>query len=132
MPIPAGTRSATSMGGESLFMMKSTPQHQQATWEFMEYVLSQDFQTQWALGTGYLPVNLKSRAESSYRDYVSKIPATQVFLEQAKDARSRPIEPGYSQISEQLGSAIESVLLNKNSPQAALKAAQTKLDLSLN
>ena len=132
MPIPAGTRSATSMGGESLFMMKNNLHHQQAAWEFMEYVLSQDFQTQWALGTGYLPVNLKSRAESSYRDYVSKIPATEVFLEQAKNAKSRPIEPGYSQISEQLGSAIESVLLNKSSPQAALKAAQSKLDLSLN
>ncbi|WP_310412102.1 ABC transporter substrate-binding protein [Chamaesiphon sp. OTE_8_metabat_110] len=132
MPIPAGTRSATSMGGESLFMMKNNLHHQQAAWEFMEYVLSQNFQTQWALGTGYLPVNLKSRTESSYRDYVSKIPAAQVFLDQARDARSRPIEPGYSQISEQLGSAIESVLLNKSSPQAALKAAQSKLDLSLN
>jgi multiple sugar transport system substrate-binding protein len=132
MPIPAGTRSATSMGGESLFMMKNNLQHQQAAWKFMEYVLSQDFQTQWALGTGYLPVNLKSRAEPSYRDYVSKIPATEVFLEQAKNAKSRPIEPGYSQISEQLGTAIESVLLNKSSPQAALKAAQSKLDLSLN
>ncbi len=132
MPIPAGTRSATSMGGESLFMMKTNPRHQQAAWEFMEYVLSQDFQTEWALGTGYLPVNLKSRTETSYRDYVSKIPATQVFLDQAKYARSRPIEPGYSQISEQLGRAIESVLLEKNSPQAALKAAQEKLNLSLN
>jgi multiple sugar transport system substrate-binding protein len=131
MPIPAGTRSATSMGGESLFMMKSNPAHQQAAWEFMEYVLSQDFQTEWALGTGYLPVNLKSRATTSYRDYVSKIPATQVFLDQAKYGRSRPIEPGYSQISEQLGRAIESVLLTKNSPQAALKAAQSQLNLSL-
>ena len=132
MPIPAGTRSATSMGGESLFMMKTNLQHQQAAWEFMEYVLSQDFQTEWALGTGYLPVNLKSRTENSYRDYVSKIPATQVFLDQAKYGRSRPIEPGYSQISEQLGRAIESVLLDKNSPQAALKSAQEKLNLSLN
>ena len=132
MPIPAGTRSATSMGGESLFMMKTNPKHQQAAWEFMEYVLSQDFQTEWALGTGYLPVNLKSRTETSYRDYVSKIPATQVFLDQAKYGRSRPIEPGYSQISEQLGRAIESVLLDKNSPQAALKSAQEKLNLSLN
>ncbi|WP_295615974.1 ABC transporter substrate-binding protein [Chamaesiphon sp. GL140_3_metabinner_50] len=132
MPIPAGIRSATSVGGENLFMMKSSPQHQQAAWEFMEYVLSQEFQTEWALGTGYLPVNLKSRQESSYRDYVSKTPATQVFLDQAKYGRSRPIEPSYSQISEQLGRAIESILLNKNSPQAALKAAQEKLDLSLN
>ncbi|WP_310481730.1 ABC transporter substrate-binding protein [Chamaesiphon sp. VAR_48_metabat_403] len=132
MPIPAGTRSATSVGGENLFMMKSSPQHQQAAWEFMEYVLSQEFQTEWALGTGYLPVNLKSRQESSYRNYVSKTPATQVFLDQAKYGRSRPIEPSYSQISEQLGRAIESVLLNKHSAQTALKAAQEKLDLSLN
>lgn len=131
MPIPAGIRSATSVGGENLFMMKSSPQHQQAAWEFMEYVLSQEFQTEWALGTGYLPVNLKSRSAASYQDYVSKTPATQVFLDQAKYGRSRPIEPSYSQISEQIGRAIESVLLNKSSPQAALKSAQEKLNLSL-
>jgi multiple sugar transport system substrate-binding protein len=132
MPIPTGTRSATSTGGENLFMMKSNPRHQQAAWEFMEYVLSQDFQTEWALGTGYLPVNLKSREQSSYRDYVSKTPATQVFLDQAKYGRPRPIEPGYSQISENLGRAIESVLMNKSLPEAALKTSQARLNLSLN
>jgi multiple sugar transport system substrate-binding protein len=131
MPIPAGIRSATSMGGENLFMMKSTPQHQQATWEFMEYVLSPDFQTEWAIGTGYLPVNLKSRQRSDYREYVSKTPAVQVFLDRAKYGRSRPIEPGYSKISENLGRAIESVLLNKSSPEDALKTAQARLNLSL-
>jgi multiple sugar transport system substrate-binding protein len=132
MPIPIGTRSATSIGGENLFMMKSSPTHQQAAWKFMEYILSQDFQTEWALGTGYLPINLKSRQQAIYRDYVSKTPATQVFLDQAKYGRSRPIEPGYTQISEQLGRAIESVLLNQNSPQSALRTAQERLNLSLN
>ena len=132
MPIPMGTRSATSIGGENLFMMKSTPAHQQAAWEFMEYVLSEDFQTEWALGTGYLPINLKSRDRSAYRDYVAKTPATQVFLDQAKYGKSRPVEPGYSEISEDLGRAIESVLLNKSSPEAALKTAQERLNLSLN
>ena len=132
MPIPMGTRSATSIGGENLFMMKSTPAHQQAAWEFMEYVLSEDFQTEWALGTGYLPINLKSRDRSAYRDYVTKTPATQVFLDQAKYGKSRPVEPGYSEISEDLGRAIESVLLNKSSPEAALKTAQERLNLSLN
>jgi multiple sugar transport system substrate-binding protein len=130
MPIPAGVRSATSMGGENLFMMKSNPKHQQAAWEFMEYVLSRDFQTEWALGTGYLPVNLQSRQQSVYRDYVSKTPATQVFLDQARYGKPRPIEPGYSQISENLGRAIESVLMGKSSPQAALKTAQARLNLS--
>jgi multiple sugar transport system substrate-binding protein len=112
MPIPAGTRSATSTGGENLFMMKSTPDRQEAAWKFMEYVLSEDFQTEWALGTG--------------------TPATQVFLDQAKYGRARPIEPGYSRISENLGRAIESVLMNKSSPAAALKTAQARLNLSLN
>jgi multiple sugar transport system substrate-binding protein len=130
MPIPSGTRSATSMGGENLFMMKSNPQHQQAAWEFMEYVLSQDFQTEWALGTGYLPVNLQSRQQAIYRDYVSKTPATQVFLDQARYGKPRPIEPGYSQISENLGRAIESVLMGKSSPQESLKTAQSRLKLS--
>ncbi len=132
MPIPAGTRLATSIGGENLFMMKTNPSHQQAAWEFMEYVLSEDFQTEWALGTGYLPVNLRARDRTSYRDYVAKTPAIQVFLDQAKDGRPRPIEPGYSQISENLGRAIESVLLKTNSPTAALKTAQARLNLSLN
>ncbi len=132
MPIPAGTRLATSIGGENLFMMKTNPSHQQAAWEFMEYVLSADFQTEWALGTGYLPVNLRARDRTSYRDYVAKTPAIQVFLDQAKDGRPRPIEPGYSQISENLGRAIESVLLKTNSPTAALKTAQARLNLSLN
>jgi multiple sugar transport system substrate-binding protein len=130
MPIPAGIRSATSVGGENLFMMKGNPQHKQAAWKLMEYVLSQEFQTEWAIGTGYLPVNLKSREQSIYKDYVAKTPATQVFLDRAKYGRSRPIAPGYSQISENLGRAIESVLMAKSSPQEALKTAQARLDLS--
>jgi multiple sugar transport system substrate-binding protein len=130
MPIPRDKRSATSVGGENLFMMKGHPPHQQAAWQFMEYVLSQEFQTEWALGTGYLPINLKSRQEASYQEYIKKTPATQVFLDQAKYGRPRPIAPGYSQISDNLGRAIESVLLNKNSPQAALKDARSKLALS--
>ena len=132
MPIPINNRSATGVGGEHVFMMKSNPQHQQAAWKFMEYLLSQEFQTEWALGTGYLPVNMKSRQHPRYQDYIQKTPVTQVFLDQAKYARARPIAPGYSQISENLGRAIESVLLGKTSPQVALKTAQERLNLSLN
>jgi multiple sugar transport system substrate-binding protein len=131
MPIPAGTRAATVVGGENLFMMKTTPTHQQAAWEFMEYVLSEDFQTEWAIGTGYLPINLKARDRTAYRDYISKTPAIQVFVDQTKSGRTRPIDLGYSQISEQLGRAIESVLLDRSSPEVALKTAQSRLSLSL-
>ena len=131
MPIPTGTRPATSIGGENLFIFKTTIAEERASQVFAEYVLSESFQTEWALGTGYLPVNLKSRQSSAYREFIAKQPVLNVFLQQAQYGRSRPIFPGYNRISESLGRAIESVLLQKNTPEAALKIAQQRLDLAL-
>lgn len=132
MPIPVGQRPATSTGGENLFLFKSTPEREAAALTFMDYVLSEDFQTEWAIGTGYLPVNLRSRQSQKYRDFIAQQPAVEVFLEQASVGRSRPIFPGYSRISDNLGRAIEAVLLGKATPQAALAEAQRRLDLILN
>ena len=128
-PIPAQARSATSLGGENLFIFKTTPEREKAAFKFAEYVLSQEFQTEWALKTGYLPVNLKASQSQAYQEFANKTPAVKVFLEQAKNARSRPISPGYNRISENLGRAIEAVLLGKSSPADALKASQQRLNL---
>jgi multiple sugar transport system substrate-binding protein len=92
-------------------------------------VLSEPFQTQWALQTGYLPVNLKSRQSPAYQAFVAKQPAVKVFLDQAQSARSRPITPGYNRISENLGRAIEATLMQQQTPEAALKQSQARLNL---
>ncbi|WP_242024447.1 ABC transporter substrate-binding protein [Trichocoleus sp. FACHB-591] len=129
IPIPTEARRATASGGENLFFFKSRPEREQAALTFAEYVLSEEFQTQWALGTGYLPTNLKARQNSTYQQFVSQQPAVSVFLEQAPYGRSRPIFFGYNRVSEQLGRAIEAVLLGKSTPTAALTEAQRRLSL---
>jgi len=131
MPIPQGERSATSTGGENLFLFKSTPQREAAAQVFMAYVLSEEFQTEWAIGTGYLPVNVRSRQSPAYRAYVAEQPAVEVFLDQVSVGRSRPIFPGYSRISNSLGRAIEAVLLKQSTPEAALEEAQQRIDRDL-
>lgn len=131
MPIPKGTRRATSTGGENLFLLKSTPEREKAAQEFMAYVLSEEFQTQWAIETGYLPVNVRSRENQAYQDFIAKQPAVDVFLKQAEYGRSRPIFPGYNRISDSLGRAIEAVVLGKATPEEALEDAQQRLDLAL-
>jgi multiple sugar transport system substrate-binding protein len=98
---------------------------------FAEYVLSEEFQTQWALGTGYLPTNLQARQNPTYQQFVAQQPAVSVFLAQAAYGRSRPIFFGYNRISEQLGRAIEAVLLGKSTPATALADAQQRLSLAL-
>jgi multiple sugar transport system substrate-binding protein len=128
-PLPVGQRPATSIGGESLFLFKTTPEQEKAAFKFIEYVLSEEFQTEWAIGTGYLPVNLKSRQSAKYQEFVKEQPAVKVFLDQAKYGRSRPIFSGYNRVSENLGRALESVMLGKSSPQEALNASQQRLDV---
>ena len=128
-PIPQDVRRATAIGGENLFVMKTTSEREKAALKFAEYVASQQFQTEWAIGTGYLPVNLKARQSEKYQAFVAQQPAVKVFLSQAQYGRSRPIFPGYNRLSESLGRALEAVLLGKSSPTEALKTAQQRLDL---
>lgn len=128
-PIPTKSRRATAVGGENLFVFKSTPKREAAALKFAEFVLSEEFQTQWAIETGYLPVNLKARISDRYQAFVAAQPAAKVFLEQAKYGRSRPIFPRYSRLSESLGRALESVLLGKSTPTQAVNDAQRRLNL---
>lgn len=131
LPIPQQVTQATAIGGENLFLLKTTPAREQAAQIFAEYVLSEPFQTQWAIGTGYLPTNLRSRQSEAYLAYKATQPAVDVFLFQAPYGRSRPIFSRYNRISEQLGRAIEAVLLGRSNPREALTAAQKRLDLVL-
>ena len=128
-PIPVAQQPAAVIGGENLFVFKTTPKRQQASLRFLEYVLSEDFQTSWALATGYLPVNTKSEQSQVYQNFVEENPVMKVFLEQMHYAKSRPIIPQYTSLSENLGRAIEASLLEKQTPEEALKRSQQRLEL---
>ena len=129
LPMPSNVRQATVIGGENLFLFKTSPERERAAFTFAEYVMGEEFQTHWAVGTGYLPVNLKARHNEVYQAFVEHQPVVQVFLNQAEYGRSRPLLTGYARISENLGRAIEAVLLGKNYPQEALSKAQRRLNL---
>ncbi|NJN61036.1 MAG: ABC transporter substrate-binding protein [Coleofasciculaceae cyanobacterium RL_1_1] len=127
MPIPRDLEAATIVGGEHLFVMKSNPEREAAAAQFLEFALSEEFQTEWALGTGYLPVNVKSRQSSAYQTYVESRPVLNVFLAQMKFAHARPTFAGYSRLSDALGRAIEQSLLG-TPPHEALRSAQERVE----
>ena len=128
-PIPVSKQPAAVIGGENLFVFKTTPAREQASLKFLEYILSEEFQTTWALGTGYLPVNIKSQQSEAYQNFVEENPVVKVFLDQMQHARSRPIISQYNRLSENLGRAIEASLLGKQTPEEALKRSQQRLEL---
>lgn len=127
-PMPAKVKPATVSATGVMYLMKTTPVREQAALKFLEYVLSEQFQTEWSIGTGFLPVNKKSLESEAYQRFISKQPVLNVFMKQMSDAGSRPIIAGYSRLSDSLGRAIEATLLGE-SPEKALKAAQERLEL---
>ena len=128
-PIPVAKEPAAVIGGENLFVFKTNSQREQASLRFLEYVLSKEFQTAWALETGYLPVNIKSQQSKAYQNFVTANPVVEVFLEQMHYAKSRPIIPQYNRLSENFGRAIEASLLGKQTPKEALERSQRRLEL---
>lgn len=130
-PIPIINQSAAVLGGENLFVFKTNPQREEATLKFLEFILSKEFQTEWALKTGYLPININAQQSPEYQTFIKENPVIQVFLDQMKVAKSRPIISDYPAISENLGRAIESSLLGEKTPKQALEEAQKRLELSI-
>ena len=128
-PFPQKAQSAAVVGGENLFVFKTNSEREKACFQFLEYVLSEKFQTEWALRTGYLPINVKSRNSEKYQEFVEDNPVLEVFLEQMKVAKVRPIIANYSRLSENFGRAIEASLLDKKTPEQALKESQKRLEL---
>ncbi|MBE9200465.1 MULTISPECIES: ABC transporter substrate-binding protein [unclassified Nodularia (in: cyanobacteria)] len=127
-PMPASVEQATVIGDGNFYVMKTTPAREEAALKFLEFVLSEEFQTEWSIGTGFLPVNIKSTQSAAYQQFITEKPVLKVFLEQMPAARGRPIIAGYSSLSDSLGRAIEATLLGA-SPEQSLKAAQQRLDL---
>ncbi|NCO75118.1 MAG: ABC transporter substrate-binding protein [Cyanobacteria bacterium] len=129
-PIPKINESAAVLGGENLFVFKTNSQREEATLKFLEFILSKEFQTQWALKTGYLPINIEAQQSSEYQQFIKENPVIKVFLDQMKVAKSRPIIADYPAISENLGRAIESSLLGAKTPKQALEESQKRLNLT--
>lgn len=127
-PIPANVKPATVTSTGNMYVMKTTPTREQAALKFLEYVLSEEFQKEWSIGTGFLPVNLKVAQSEAYQQFINQKPWLKVFLSQIPLAGTRPIIPGYSRISDSLGRAIEATLLGE-SAEKALKTAQERLEL---
>lgn len=128
-PLPIIEQSATVLGGENVFVFNTNPQREEASLKFLEYILSSEFQTKWALKTGYIPINKKVKESLEYQQFLTENPTIKVFLEQMQYAKSRPIIADYPNISENLGRALESALLQQKSPQDALKEAQKRLEI---
>ncbi len=116
---------ATDLGGENLYLFKSDAEREKAAWELCKFIASTEFQVDWAIATGYLPISKSAAADPRYQTFLAENPFVRTFSEQMQYAMARPSVPGYQKVSDEFSKAADLVFYGKMSAQDALdKAAQ--------
>ncbi|MFN7948296.1 MAG: ABC transporter substrate-binding protein [Blastocatellia bacterium] len=126
--LPRMARAATNIGGESLFLFKTDARRERAAWEFMKFVMSPDFQVDWAMNTGYLPVAKSAANDPRYQAFLQANPFIRAYNDQMPVGRTRPSIPQYPALSQTLGKYLEAALYGKLSSKDALDRAAAEVN----
>lgn len=123
LPIPAGGKPATNMGGEQIFVFRTTPEEQAAATRFAIWLASKRVQLDWDKATGFMPVRASVATSPSYRAWLKKEPRFAPFAKQQRYARARPPIPQYPATSDAFSKALEPAFYGKISVPRALANA---------
>ncbi len=89
-----GDAGGTCVGGASLVMFDNGGEAEKAAaWEFIQYAASAETQATWSMATGYLPVNLGTKAVEAFAEHMANTPALQVALDQFESSNPNVQEP---------------------------------------
>jgi multiple sugar transport system substrate-binding protein len=117
---------ATSLGGEHLFLFKSNPKKEAAAWQACKFLASPDFQVDWAITSGYLPISRNATNHPRYKEHLVKNNFIKTFSDQMPFARARPSVPNYQRMSDEFSKAAMMVFSNKLPAGIALECAARK------
>lgn len=120
---PAGPANALEGTNVVIFAKATTPERQ-AAWDFMKWLSEPKQTAYWAEQTGYLPVT--RAALPLMAGYDATHPYQEIAAKALQDATPSPPYSWWTEASGEVGVALEAVLVNGESPQAALESAQQK------
>ena len=132
MPYPADGQPATNMGGEQLVVFKTSPEKQQAAFDFVSWLISPETQIAWDKETGFMPIREAVATAPDYLSYVQEQePRLLPFVENQQYARNRPPVANYPEISDAFSRELEAALLGATGVQDALAAAEEAVNALL-
>jgi multiple sugar transport system substrate-binding protein len=131
LPIPKGGKHATNMGGEQIFVFKTTAEKQAAATTFATWLASKPVQVQWDELTGFMPVRASVRADAGYKAWLQQEPRFIPFVNQQQYARARPPIPQYPDTSDAFSKALEPAFYGRVSVAKALANADRAVHAAL-
>lgn len=133
--IDSEDKGGVSIGGASLWMIESGDEAKKdATWDFIQYLVSPAAQAEWNVGTGYFPVNLAAHEEQVFKDNLEEYPQFQTAIDQLHDSKpeNRGALAGVAQESRQVfENEVEKVLNGELDPKAAAEAMAEQINKAI-
>jgi sn-glycerol 3-phosphate transport system substrate-binding protein len=129
-------RNGVAVGGASLWMLKGfTPAEQDASWDFIKWMLEPTTQGRWHLGTGYFPVIQGVTSRVEVKQGQVKNPNFITAIRQLETSKANTASAGclmgqFTEIRTYVVAAWEEVLKGKPAKQA-LDEAKQKADAAL-
>ena len=123
--LPAGKRRGSPTGGGNFYLFKSTPPDQRAAaLRFVRWLSSPECAAQWGIDTGYVATRPDAWATPAMKRYVADFPAAAVARDQLQYAVAELSTHDNQRVIQALNDALQSALLGKQTPNAALSNAQ--------
>ena len=129
IPVPSAGMSAEGpLGGEVWVIPKSSPANEALGLKLLEFLTSPANTYSWASQNGEIASQKSVSAE-----LLAKVPQDKIFAGEIEHARSRTGEVGlaYAAIETALGTAVQAVILGKQTPVQALDTAEVAVKVAL-
>src|SRR5579859_5283022 len=131
IPTAAGKPVRSLFSGTNLAIMKSTPEKQQAAWDFVVWLTQTKQSAYWTVQTSYLPVRKSALNEQILKDFIAQTPRLKVALDLIPTGEPGISVAGWADARTYLQDAVTAADSLTAEPKQALDDAAAKADQAL-
>jgi multiple sugar transport system substrate-binding protein len=131
--LPGYNGNHETISGPDLYMLfDHSSDRAAAAVNFITWLTSAKVHIGFAIATGDLPLRESETKLPEYQTFLKKYPAEQVFVDNLNNVKHvRPNIPSYAEVSTGVGQMVQSVLLGRADPAAALKTGSQAVTSAL-
>ncbi|HET6600286.1 MAG TPA: ABC transporter substrate-binding protein [Burkholderiaceae bacterium] len=127
--IPGNVRKGSPTGGGNFYIFKkSSPEQQQAAFEFVKWITQPERAAQWSIATGYVGVSPAAYETDALKAYGSDFPPAFVARDQLPFAVAEFSTHANQRVTKALNDGLQAALTGTKTPAQAMKDAQGEAD----
>jgi multiple sugar transport system substrate-binding protein len=130
--LPSFTKEHTTISGPDTWaIFDNGEEREHAAIEFLDWFSEPEQQLKWLEVSGSLPLTENVSEAKGYKKFEKSLPGLEAFIENTKNAKTRPTVTSYPEISAAIGKGIAEVLYKKADAKEALESSVSEANHEL-